>query len=136
MSPVFNVDEYSDVIDKKEARRLDPFEQFAVATASQALKDSNLTIDDSNRDDIGVLIGTGIGGLVIIDQGYKTLNEKGPMRVSPFTGALMIPNMAGGQVAITFGAAVRIFALPRRVPPALTPLAKHMRSSNVAMPWQ
>lgn len=100
----FNVDEYSDVIDKKEARRLDPFEQFAVATASQALKDAKLTIDDSNRDDIGVLIGTGIGGLVIIDQGYKTLNEKGPMRVSPFTGALMIPNMAGGQVAITFGA--------------------------------
>ena len=60
-------------------------------------------IDDSNRDDIGVLIGTGLGGLIVIDNGYKTLNEKGPMRVNPFTGALMLPNMAGGQVAITFG---------------------------------
>lgn len=99
----FDVEEYSDVIDKKEARRLDPFEQYAVAATSQALKQAGLVIDDSNRDDIGVLIGTGLGGLIVIDNGYKALNEKGPMRVNPFTGALMLPNMAGGQVAITFG---------------------------------
>lgn len=100
----FDVEQYSDVIDKKEARRLDPFEQYAVAATWQALKQSGLVIDDSNRDDIGILIGTGLGGLIVIDNGYKTLNEKGPMRVNPFTGALMLPNMAGGQVAITFGA--------------------------------
>lgn len=100
----FNIEDYADVIDKKESRRLDPFEQYAVASTHQALKQANLKIDDANRDDIGILIGTGLGGLLVIDNGYKTLNEKGPMRVNPFTGALMIPNMAGGQVAITFGA--------------------------------
>ena len=99
----FDVEQYSHIIDKKEARRLDPFEQYAVIATHQAMTQANLTIDDSNRDDIGVLIGTGLGGLIVIDNGYKALNEKGPMRVNPFTGALMIPNMAGGQVAITFG---------------------------------
>jgi 3-oxoacyl-[acyl-carrier-protein] synthase II len=100
----FDVEQYSDVIDKKEARRLDPFEQYAVVATHQALTQAGLTIDESNRDDIGVVIGTGLGGLIVIDNGYKALLEKGPMRVNPFTGALMIPNMAGGQVAITFGA--------------------------------
>lgn len=99
----FDVEQYSDVIDKKEARRLDPFEQYAVIATSQALKQAGLVIDESNRDEIGVLIGTGLGGLIVIDNGYKALMEKGAMRVNPFTGALMIPNMAGGQVAITFG---------------------------------
>jgi len=101
---MFNVEEYSYIIEKKEARRLDPFEQYAVVSTYQALTQAGLTIDDSNRDEIGVLIGTGLGGLIVIDNGYKALMEKGPMRVNPFTGALMIPNMAGGQVAITFGA--------------------------------
>lgn len=100
----FNVEEHSRVLDKKEARRLDPFEQYAVVATEQALNQSGLPIDDRTRDDIGILIGTGLGGLIIIDNGYKTLNEKGPMRVNPFTGALMLPNMGGGQVAITFGA--------------------------------
>jgi len=98
------VDEYAHVIDKKEARRLDPFELYAVMATEQALRQAGLQITDDNRDDIGVLIGTGLGGLIVIDNGYKALNDKGPMRVNPFTGALMIPNMAGGQVAITFGA--------------------------------
>lgn len=98
------VDEYAHVVDKKEARRLDPFELYAVMATEQALKQAGLQITEENRDEIGVLIGTGLGGLIIIDNGYKALNEKGPMRVNPFTGALMIPNMAGGQVAITFGA--------------------------------
>ncbi|MBI4673226.1 MAG: beta-ketoacyl-ACP synthase II [Chloroflexi bacterium] len=100
----FNIEEHSRALDKKEARRLDPFEQYAVVTTEQALAQAGLQIDDSNRDEIGVLIGTGLGGLIVIDNGYKALNEKGPMRVNPFTGALMLPNMGGGQVAITFGA--------------------------------
>jgi 3-oxoacyl-[acyl-carrier-protein] synthase II len=99
-----NLEPYSHVIDKKEARRLDPFEVYAVMATEQALKQAGLVIDDANRDDIGVLIGTGLGGLIVIDHAYAALNEKGPMRVNPFTGALMLPNMAGGQVAITFGA--------------------------------
>jgi beta-ketoacyl-acyl-carrier-protein synthase II len=100
----FNIDEYSDYVDKKEAKRMDPFEHFCIGATAQAIKQANLAIDDSNRDEIGVLIGSGIGGLVTIDQGYRTLFEKGPMRVSPFTGPFMIANMGSGQVAITFGA--------------------------------
>ncbi|HEX7566164.1 MAG TPA: beta-ketoacyl-ACP synthase II [Bradyrhizobium sp.] len=100
----FNVEEYEEYIDRKEGRRLDWFIQLAVAGTAQAVKQSGLKIDESNADMIGVLIGSGIGGLVTIEQSMHTLIEKGPMRVSPFTGPYMIPNMAGGQVAITFGA--------------------------------
>ena len=100
----FNVDDYADYIDKKEARRMDWFIQLSVACSAQALKQSGLTIDESNADMIGVLIGSGIGGLVTMQESFRTLYEKGPMRVSPFTGPYMIPNMGGGQVAIAFGA--------------------------------
>jgi beta-ketoacyl-acyl-carrier-protein synthase II len=99
----FKVEEYAEYIDYKEARRMDWFIQLSVAATAQALKQAGLKIDESNRDLVGVLIGSGIGGLVTMEQGFRTLFEKGPMRVSPFTGPYMIPNMAGGQVAITFG---------------------------------
>lgn len=100
----FNIEEYSEYIDRKEARRIDLFIQYAVAAAAQALKQSGLKIDESNADEVGALIGTGIGGMTTMEQAFHTLVEKGPMRVSPFTGPYMIPNMAGGQVAISFGA--------------------------------
>jgi len=99
----FNVEDYADYIDRKEARRMDWFILIAVAATAQAMKQSGLKIDDANRDGVGVLIGSGIGGLVTMQESFRTLFEKGPMRVSPFTGPYMIPNMAGGQVAITFG---------------------------------
>lgn len=99
----FNVEDYADYIDRKEARRMDWFILIAVAATAQAMKQSGLKIDDTNRDGVGVLIGSGIGGLVTMQESFRTLFEKGPMRVSPFTGPYMIPNMAGGQVAITFG---------------------------------
>ena len=94
-----------DYMDHKDARRLDRYIQFAIASTVQALKQAELTIDESNADDVGVIIGSGIGGLMTIDQGYHDLFEKGPMRVSPLTGPMMIANMAAGQIAITFGAA-------------------------------
>lgn len=100
----FNIEEYSEYIDRKEARRIDLFIQFAVAATAQALKHSGLKIDESNADEVGALIGSGIGGMITMEQAFHTLVEKGPMRVSPFTGPYMIPNMAGGQVAISFGA--------------------------------
>ena len=100
----FNVEEYAEYIDKKEARRIDLFIQYTVAAAAQALKQANLKIDESNADDIGAVIGSGIGGLHTMQESFRTLFEKGPMRVSPFTGPYMIPNMAPGYVAITFGA--------------------------------
>ena len=99
----FRVEDYADYIDRKEARRMDWFIQVSVAATAQALKQSGLKIDEANRDLVGVLIGSGIGGLVTMQESMRTLFEKGPMRVSPFTGPYMIPNMAGGQVAITFG---------------------------------
>lgn len=100
----FNIEDYADYIDKKEARRIDWFIQLSVACAVQAIKQAGLKIDESNADAIGVLIGSGIGGLVTMQEAFRTLFEKGPMRVSPFTGPYMIPNMASGQIAITFGA--------------------------------
>lgn len=93
-----------DYMDPKDARRLDRYIQFAIASTAQALKQAQLTIDESNADDIGVIIGSGIGGMMTMDKGYHDFFEKGPMRVSPLTGPMMIANMAAGQVAITFGA--------------------------------
>ena len=93
-----------DYMDRKDARRLDRYIQFAIASAVQALEQAELIIDNNNADDVGVIIGSGIGGLLTIDRGYHDLLEKGPMRVSPLTGPMMIANMAAGQLAITFGA--------------------------------
>lgn len=90
-------------MDKKDARRHDRLVQFAVATATQAIEQAGLEVNPVNADRIGVVFGTAIGGLETIHQGYETLYEKGAMRVSPLTGAMMLPDMASGQVAITFG---------------------------------
>lgn len=100
----FKVEDYAEYIEYKEARRMDWFIQLSVACAAQALKQAGLKIDESNADLVGALIGSGIGGLVTMTESFRTLFDKGPMRVSPFTGPYMIPNMAGGQIAITFGA--------------------------------
>ena len=94
-----------DYMDRKDVRRLDRYIQFAVACTVQALEQAQLTIDESNADDVAVIIGSGIGGLQTMDQSYHDFFEKGPMRVSPLTGPMMIANMAAGQIAITFGAA-------------------------------
>ena len=99
----FKAEDYAEYIDRKEARRIDLFIQFAIAATAHALKHANLKIDESNADDIGSVIGSGIGGLHTMEESFRTLFEKGPMRVSPFTGPYMIPNMAPGHVAITFG---------------------------------
>ncbi len=98
----FNPEDY---MGHREARRLDRYIQFAIASTAQALEQAHLTIDESNADDVAVIIGSGIGGLITMDKSYHIFFEKGPMRVSPLTGPMMIPNMAAGQVAITFGAA-------------------------------
>lgn len=100
----FNPEAYPDVIDKKEAKRWDRAIQLMVVTAAEALRHSGLKIDESNADEIGALVGTGIGGLGSTNEAFDTLAAKGPMRVSPFTSTNMLPNMPAGQVAITFGA--------------------------------
>lgn len=88
---------------RKDARRMDRFVQFAVYATDQALKDSKIEINDSNRDRIGALIGTGIGGVATFAAEAETLREKGPRRISPFLIPMILPDTAAGQVAIHFG---------------------------------
>jgi 3-oxoacyl-[acyl-carrier-protein] synthase II len=87
----------------KAARRAARFSQFAVAAASQALRDSGLVVDDGNRDDIAIVMNTGGGGVDIIADGEKTYLEKGAARVGPLTVPEYAPNMASCQVAINLG---------------------------------
>lgn len=93
-----------DYLDKKEARRLVRFIQFAVAASQLAVKDAALTINSDNATEIGVLIGSGIGGLQMLEEQCKILLEKGPDKMSPFTVPYMIADMAAGFVSILLGA--------------------------------
>src|SRR3984893_15475856 len=94
----------SPYMDRKEIRRNDPYEQLAIATTKQALAQSKLQITDENADDVGVYIGSGIGGLVTLHDQFRTLYEKGPERVSPFFINMMIVDGAPGIVSILTGA--------------------------------
>ncbi len=89
---------------KKEAKRMDRFSQFAVAASKQALANANFVIDELNADRTGVLIGTGVGGIQVIETQNEVLLTKGPRKVSPFTVPSMIANMAAGLTAIHTGA--------------------------------
>jgi 3-oxoacyl-[acyl-carrier-protein] synthase II len=91
------------VVGKKDARRMDRFTQFAVAAASQALDDCGLKVTNENAPRIGVMIGTGIGGISTILSQVEEMLLKGPDRVSPFLVPMMLPDTAAGQVAIQFG---------------------------------
>ncbi|MBO8137402.1 MAG: beta-ketoacyl-ACP synthase II [Desulfotomaculum sp.] len=93
----------TDFIDKKEARRMDRFTQFAVAATGMALKDAGLDLEKEKRDRIGVIIGSGIGGMETLWQQAQTLINRGPKRISPFFVPMMIANMGAGQVAISYG---------------------------------
>jgi len=94
----------SPYIDRKEVRRNDPYEQLAIATSKQALAQAKLEITEENADDIGVYIGSGIGGLVTLHEQFKNLYEKGPDRISPFFINMMIVDGAPGIVSILTGA--------------------------------
>ncbi|MDP2917615.1 MAG: beta-ketoacyl-ACP synthase II [Dehalococcoidia bacterium] len=91
-------------VDRKRARRMDRFTQFAVAASLEALESASLKIDASDEQDIGVIIGSGMGGLTTLSQEFKILSTEGPSRISPFLIPIMIPDMAAGQVAIRVGA--------------------------------
>ena len=93
-----------DFIEPKESKRWDRFSKFGVIAAKQAVKDSGLIINDSNASRIGVIIGSGVGGLLTMETQAQILGYKGPKRVSPFTVPMMIPNMATGLAAIALGA--------------------------------
>jgi 3-oxoacyl-[acyl-carrier-protein] synthase II len=87
----------------REARKMDRFTQFATAATLEALEQSGLKIDESNRDRVGVLIGTGIGGIGTIMEQAEVLRERGPERVSPFLVPMMISDSAAGMLAIRIG---------------------------------
>lgn len=93
-----------DFMDKKEARRMDRFTQYALAAAFIAVKDANLEITDENAERVGVWIGSGIGGMETHEEQHKNFLEKGYRRVSPFYVPMMIADMAAGQVSIALGA--------------------------------
>ncbi|WP_413302051.1 beta-ketoacyl-ACP synthase II [Bacillus sp. 1P10SD] len=91
-------------MDRKEARKMDRFTQYAVASALMAVKDADLTINEENSERVGVWIGSGIGGMETFEQQYETFQKRGYKRVSPFFVPMLIPDMATGQVSITLGA--------------------------------
>lgn len=94
--------EVTDYIDKKEAKRMDPFVQYAVAAAKMAVEDSGLDMEKENPERVGCFIGSGIGGLTTMCEQHQKLLEKGPSKVSPFMIPMMISNMAVGQTSIAF----------------------------------
>ncbi|MDP7240857.1 MAG: beta-ketoacyl synthase N-terminal-like domain-containing protein, partial [Dehalococcoidia bacterium] len=94
----------NDYMDRKDARRMDRFCQFAVAAALQATKSAGIKIGSENGNQIGVIIGSGIGGISSLLEQHQVLLEKGVGRVSPFLATMMIPDIAAGQISIMLGA--------------------------------
>lgn len=91
-------------MDRKEAKRMDRFSQFAVAASKQAIADAGFVINDLNAEQVGVMIGTGIGGLKVMEDQQEVYLTRGPDRCSPFMVPMMIANMAAGLTAIHIGA--------------------------------
>lgn len=91
-------------IEKKEVKKLARNTQFAIAATKMALEDSKLVIDETNAEEVGVIVSSGIGGIEIFEAQHQTMLEKGVKRISPFTIPAMIANMASGNIGIYFGA--------------------------------
>ncbi|MBV8623698.1 MAG: beta-ketoacyl-ACP synthase II [Herbaspirillum sp.] len=96
----FNIEDY---IPAKEARHMDTFIHFGMAAGVQAIQDSGLTVTDENAERIGVMIGSGIGGLPLIEETHAELTNRGPRRISPFFIPASIINMISGNLSIKFG---------------------------------
>ncbi|GBH24931.1 beta-ketoacyl-ACP synthase II [Burkholderia vietnamiensis] len=96
----FNVEEY---IPAKEARGMDTFIHYGIAAGVQAIRDSGLEVNEANAERIGVLVGSGIGGLPMIEDTHQTYVDRGPRRISPFFVPGSIINMISGHLSIMFG---------------------------------
>ncbi|MEM1126503.1 MAG: beta-ketoacyl-ACP synthase II [Bacteroidota bacterium] len=91
---------------RKAARRYDPFAQYGLAAAKQAVEDAGLdpaSMDEAELENVGVILGTGIGGIEMLENEWLTMQEYGPNRVSPFLGPMMIANSGAGVIAIEYG---------------------------------
>lgn len=93
-----------DTIDRREAKRMDRYCQFAVAAADEAVKHANIDLENIDKERFGVVVGSGIGGIGTIEKQQQTLLEKGPNRVHPLFIPMIISNMAAGNIGIKFGA--------------------------------
>jgi 3-oxoacyl-[acyl-carrier-protein] synthase II len=96
----FNIEDY---IPGKEARHMDTFIHYGMAAGMQAMQDSGLTVSDENADRIGVIVGSGIGGLPLIEETHAELTNRGPRRISPFFVPASIINMISGHLSIKYG---------------------------------
>lgn len=94
----------ADFMDKKELKRMDRYSQLAIAATKMAIEDSEIDLEKINRERMGVIIGSGVGGMETFEEQYTKFYEKGPRKISPFFIPMMIVNMAAGQVAINIGA--------------------------------
>ncbi len=90
-------------IEKKDVRKMDMFIWFAIAAAQMAYDDAKLAVTDENRERIGVLVGTGMGGIPALEDSHRTLLERGPGRISAFFIPSIITNLAAGQISMRFG---------------------------------
>lgn len=93
----------SDYIDKKAIRRMDPFTHYALATAEMAMTDSGLNLEKNDPNRIGVVYGSGIGGMDTLEKQHKAYYEGGPSKISPFFVPMMISDIAAGHISIRFG---------------------------------
>ena len=99
-TPAFEPDAY---IEPKKARRLDRSSQLALAAAKLAVEDAGIDPAAVDADRVGVIAGTGIGGLLTFEENFEILREKGPRRISPFFVPRMMPNALAGEISIAFG---------------------------------
>lgn len=97
----FNAENF---MEKKEIKRVDQFIHFAMAATQEALEDSGLRIDDSNGDDVGVMVGAGLGGLPMLEKIHTVLQERGPSRITPFFIPGLIANMSSGMISMRHNA--------------------------------
>jgi 3-oxoacyl-[acyl-carrier-protein] synthase II len=105
-----------DYLDRKEAKRMDRFAQFAVCASQQAIADARIEINDLNARQVGVVIGSGVGGIKVLEDQQEIYLTRGPDRCSPFMVPMMIANMAAGLTAIHTGLGDQISVL---LPPVL-----------------
>ncbi|MDF2857621.1 MAG: 3-oxoacyl-(acyl-carrier-protein) synthase 2 [Neobacillus sp.] len=93
----------SQFLEKKDIKRMDRFAQYAIAATQMAVEEAKIDFAKENKERIGVIIGTGIGGIETIENQHSMLLEKGTGRISPFLVPMMLPNMAAGLIAIKYG---------------------------------